>query len=383
MNPSILNDYLHQYQNILSQVKTEVTKITTINKALTDRENKLLSIQKDISEIRYQLQLFQSTYISKSNLSSTITKLYSILNEKDKQYVSTMLELDDKRIVTAGSDGSLAITGIDFRNKKWNIYNLLEKAHDTYINSLTKIDSNRIISASDDTTVKIWYIHQENNNTLNLLKTIKDHTKEVRKVLYISDNRFISSSFDKKVIVWKIENNNFKIIKTIEEELGPSAILQLKDKEIVIYGGKIGGEKAIMFWDYKTYQRIHHINGVFCGSMNGLIQLPNGLVVAADGGRAIYIIDPETYKLLKTITNSQYIVYDHKLCSVSLLDGDSFIYVHGNCLCQISVYDYDILFKVKQQNEFIGEALLTIKGKYIIANHNQKGLSVYETLTKK
>ena len=381
MNPIILNNYLKQYKSILEQVKTEVNKITTINKDLAERENKILSIQKDIAEIRYQFQLFQSTQIAKSNLSSTISKLYSLFHEENKQPVSTMLELDDKRIITAGEDGSIALSAMDYRNKQWNIIHLRNNAHDEYINALTKIDSNRIISASDDTTIKIWFINHD--NTFTHLKTLTDHKREVRKVLYISNNRFVSSAFDHKVIIWKIENNNFINVKVIKEELGPSAMLQLRDKEVVIYPGKIDDEKVLMFWDFKTYKKIHHMNGVFSGSMNGLIQLPNGLVVSADSGRAIYIVDPDTYKLLKTITNSQFIVYDHKVCSVYLLDGDSFIYVHGNCLCQISVYDYEILFKVKQQGEFIGTALLTVRGRYIIAGHDQKGLTVYETSTKR
>ena len=381
MNPIILNSYLQQYKSILDQIKTEVNKITTINKDLTERENKILSIQKDISEIRYQFQLFQSTHIAKSNISSTITKLYTLFHEENKQPVSAMLELDDKRIITAGEDGSIAVSSIDYRSKQWNIIHLHNNAHDQYINALTKIDSSRIISASDDTKVKIWFINKD--NTFTLLKALTNHTREVRKVLYISNNRFVSSSFDNTVIVWKIENNNFIQTKVIEEELGPSAMLQLKDKDVVVYPGKINEEKVLMFWDFKTYKRIHHMNGVFSGSMNGLMQLPNGLVVSADGGRAIYIIDPETYTLLKTITNSQYIVYDRKLCSVYLLDGDSFIYVHGNCLCQISIYDYEMLYKVKHQGELIGMALLTAKGRYIIANNDHKGLTVYEALAKR
>jgi WD40 repeat protein len=381
MNPIILNNYLQQYKTILNQIQLEVQKITTINKDLTERENKILSIQKDISEIRYQFRLFQSTQIAKSNLSSTITKLYSLFHIENKQPISTMLYLDDNRIITGGEDGSLAISTIDFRSKQWNILTHYTKAHDHYINAITKIDTTRLISASDDTKIKIWFINKD--NTFTLLKTLTNHTREVRKVLYISNNRFISSAFDNKVIVWKIENNNYIKTKVIEEELGPSTMLQLKDKEIVLYPGKINDEKVLMFWDFKTYKKLHHMNGVFSGSMNGLMQLPNGLVVSADGGRAIYVIDPETYTLLKTITNSQFIVYDHKICSVSLLDGDSFIYVHGNCLCQISVYDYDMLFKVKQQGEFIGMALLTVKGRYIIANNDHKGLTVYETLTKR
>lgn len=381
MNPIILNNYLQQYKTILNQIQLEVQKITTINKDLTERENKILSIQKDISEIRYQFRLFQSTQIAKSNLSSTITKLYSLFHIENKQPISTMLYIDDNRIITGGEDGSLAISTIDFRNKQWNILTHHTKAHDHYINALTKIDTTRLISASDDTKIKIWFINKD--NTFTLLKTLTNHTREVRKVLYISNNRFISSAFDNKVIVWKIENNNYIKTKVIEEELGPSTMLQLKDKEIVLYPGKINDEKVLMFWDFKTYKKLHHMNGVFSGSMNGLMQLPNGLVVSADGGRAIYIIDPETYTLLKTITNSQFIVYDHKICSISLLDGDSFIYVHGNCLCQISVYDYDMLFKVKQQGEFIGMALLTVKGRYIITNNDHKGLTVYETLTKR
>ena len=381
MNPIILNNYLQQYKTILTQIKLEVDKITTINKDLTERENKILSIQKDISEIRYQFHLFQSTHISKSNLSSTITKLYSLFHTENKQPISTMLSLDDTRIITGGEDGSLAISTIDFRNKQWNILTHHIKAHEHYINALTKIDTSRLISASDDTKIKIWFINKD--NTFTLLKTLTNHTREVRKVLYITNNRFISSAFDNKVIVWKIENNNYIKTKVIEEELGPSTMLQLKDKETVLYPGKINDEKVLMFWDFKTYKKLHHMNGVFSGSMNGLMQLPNGLVVSADGGRAIYIIDPDTYTLLKTITNSQFIVYDHKICSISLLDGDSFIYVHGNCLCQLSVYDYDILFKVKQQGEFIGMTLLTVKGRYIIANNDHKGLTVYETLTKR
>ena len=147
----------------------------------------------------------------------------------------------------------------------------------------------------------------------------------------------------------------------------------------MVAGGR--GKNSVSFWNTTTFKKEHTVECCECLSLNGLIELPNGCV-AVSGAKSLTIdvIDTERYQRIKQIKCEGYIVRGGGYSSsLHLLSNGTFIYSHSGCFCQLSSTTYEVLYKDKKEKEFKGYAMTsTLDGKYIIANNDNDGISIFK-----
>jgi WD40 repeat protein len=106
--------------------------------------------------------------------------------------VTSVCELDDKRIVSGAYDRNLRIwnstTGVCLR---------VLAGHDSLVLSVCKLDDGRIVSGSADHTLRIW-----NSITGVCLHVLEGHTYQVPSVCALSDGRIVSGSYDNTLRLW-------------------------------------------------------------------------------------------------------------------------------------------------------------------------------------
>ncbi|NBP56991.1 hypothetical protein EBU71_10770, partial [bacterium] len=100
---------------------------------------------------------------------------------------STFFSKDEKLLLTAGSDGTLAICDLDNQN----IYQFA--AHDKSINSATfSRDDKLILTSSDDQTAKIWELKSEKNEChLTLKNILQPHFNKVKSAIFSLNEKYV------------------------------------------------------------------------------------------------------------------------------------------------------------------------------------------------
>ena len=170
---------------------------------------------------------------------------YKLLNFSNsslhKGSIIALLELEDGRIVSSGSDNKIYIFRI---NENKNLIKIDKRV--SYESCIVELDRNRIITGSLDNRVKVWDINER-----KLIQTFLGHTSEITCLIKKDDNTVISGSGDNSIIIWDIKND-----KNIKRLIGHL------DKIINIYYYKvrnrllsISKDKCLRIWD---------LNELFC-----------------------------------------------------------------------------------------------------------------------
>jgi WD40 repeat protein len=101
---------------------------------------------------------------------------------------STFFSKDEKLLLTAGSDGTLAICDLDNQN----IYQFA--AHDKAINSATfSRDDKLILTSSEDKTAKIWELKsgKKNEYLLTLKNILQPHFDKVKSAIFSFNGKYV------------------------------------------------------------------------------------------------------------------------------------------------------------------------------------------------
>ena len=155
--------------------------------------------------------------------------------------IIALLELEDGRIVSSGSDNKINIFSINEKNKPITI-----KERVSYESCIVELDENKIITGSLDNRVKVWKIDEQ-----KLIQTFLGHTNEITCLIKKDNKTVISGSGDCSIIIWDINDD-----KNIKRLIGHV------DKIINIYYYKernrllsISKDNTLRIWD---------LNELFC-----------------------------------------------------------------------------------------------------------------------
>ena len=375
MNQQLMENYLQRFKGILNQVKTEVGKLYTKQEELTRIDTNIHLVKDTTTQILNILKSYSNSHPQQQQqqmLTQHIHSLHKIMNIECKIGIWSMLELNDSRIAIGDYNGKLSLFTIDFTNAQWKL-SAEHKAHSDSISSLCELQGrNTLISGSYDNTVKVWKL-TDNNSLLSLIATLKGHNSFINQVIPLSTTVIASGSFDKTIRLWDI--NTCKETHSFNEDFSVWSLLRLKSKDVL---ASSGNGKRISFWNVNALIKEHTMKCCHC-DRNGLIEL-NKHYIAVSGGNSmsIDVIDTHNYKVVKHIECEEYIVQSNNVSSVRCLNNGSFVYCHDGCLCQIEFESCDVVFKVKMEEEFKGTTVVcTANGKYIIANNNKKGISIF------
>ena len=327
-------------------------------------ENLLLTVQRD------------THYLTESMLCQPLKKLedYISIDNIHSNTITSIIELQDKRIALCSYDKSITVYSINYEEKKWTQDIKLVNAHEDNIFDICEISINTLASVSPDKKIKIWKI---NKNNLELLSTLTQHTDKVHKVITLNNEQFATCSNDKTIKIWS-NISPFDEVKTLTHGGNVTNMIKLKTKEIILSSNWT--TQSIDFWDLTKYIKIKSVNGVYTHSdVHEMIELPNMFVAvsSASEGKPIVIIDPIKYCIVKKIKDSEYITGASALC---VLDCHSFIYVRDGKVLQIPMHhDYQISYKSKNKSKLRGKGemmTVTNKNNFIIIPNKSNGIEI-------
>ena len=114
--------------------------------------------------------------------------------EGHKNYVNSVIETHDGKIVSASNDKTIKIWDITTSRCLKTL-----EGHDNYAKSITETHDGKIVSALSDKTIKIW-----DKTTGNCLKTLRGHDDEVNSIIETHDGKIVSASDDKTIKIWGV-----------------------------------------------------------------------------------------------------------------------------------------------------------------------------------
>ena len=210
--------------------------------------------------------------------------------------VSSLIETEDKRIASGGTDGSISVSSYNVDKKKWKRDVYKRNAHNKGINSLCTLIGNRLVSGSVDFSIKVWNIF---NKDITLIKGIKENTNTVYKVIPLSKERFASCSYDYTVRIWK-DDSTYECISTLKHNGEVKSILQLRGKKVLVSCGS-SIFTGVSFWNLNDYTQQHTIEGYSILLPTHMKELYNGDIALSSKDKSfpIIIIDGSSYQVKK------------------------------------------------------------------------------------
>ena len=396
---NIFSKHLNSLQTKLEKIRNEnqrlyqeIELLKSQNKEikLSSSIEQLLPILKIIREETHQIKNVICRSENNSNNESANTNLKKLLNQPSRiqglQHITsldkinpyndlwTIIELRDKRLATSDyGSGTISICSLDYNTKKWTQNIKKERIYGgNSVRSLLELSDNRLVSCGGNNCIQVWSILK---NDLSLLKTITGHTGHINQVIYLSHNRFASCSEDKTIKIWNSEEP-YNEITNLSLESSVYSLLKLKNKEILISSCSL---PCIDFWDLNTYQKINCMKGNYAERSSHMIELPNQMIAISSKncGNSILIIDPNKYAIIKEIKENDYIKSNSSLC---VLDNHSFCYACNECLVQVAIKDYNIIFKTKMEKTIGGfGGFITVEGgKYMLIHGKTENVIVIQ-----
>ena len=290
---------------------------------------------------------------------------------EENENISSLIELEDKRIATGGNDGNISISSYYDVQRIWK-REIHQMAHILWVSSLCATNDNRLISTSWDKTIKIWII---SDTKLILSKEIKEHSNSVEKVISLSRERFASCSFDGTIKIWN-DDDTYECLSTLNLSGWVTSIFQLKGKEVLVSSQfYLSSPGEVSFWNLNDYTRQHTIKGYYAFHFNHIIELSDGNIALSSALKPnfIIIIDSSSYQIKKRIQMEKIIDGSSSLC---VFNEQSFIFASEGKFVQISNEDGKILFH-SRGGEFKGFfGIIPLEGGQYFAIQNGKRITI-------
>ena len=278
--------------------------------------------------------------------------------------------LNDGRLITSFSDGSINIYNKDNRNLE-----LMLKVHNENVLYFTQLIDNRIITCSTDKTMKIIKLE---DCVFHIDQTLKGHEEQVEKVLQYNENLLISISVDKKMKIWEKKNNelNYLCTKTIEYEnkqTNANAIIINKNEFATL------SFDNIKFWNL-NFVNFKTINNIKCSIFNQSMEMINNdiLCICCKDFFGFCFIKISTHQIMLRIKGPRIII------SLIKCKNNSFVasMLDENNKISIVKYKYNNIDLVKiyennQNNDKIILNLTELNNGEIAAGNNEGIIKFY------
>ena len=227
-------------------------------------------------------------------------KCEDIILKAHSEYIKSILETPDQKLITGSSDYSIKIWEEDddtYHNKN-TITQLCGR-----IQCLLLLNDGRMLSSSlGDNNIKVW-IYQ--NGNYNLSQSLTAHNKTVTSMAQLNDLRLVTSSVDFTIKIWIENSNEFIVQYTINNDNKPIIkVIGLSNNRIAYHFNEeiinIFGEKNDEF-KFITYLKRH------TGKVISLCQidLNNNFYLASGGSDHLIIIwkpkDDDSFEYSQTL----------------------------------------------------------------------------------
>jgi WD40 repeat protein len=320
------------------------------------------------------------------NLKPFIQIEYKNANDGLHQDVWSLATFDENKIITGSCNGTICVYSVDLTQKTYNLLHLKEKAHNyAAINYILVCEDNLIVSCADDGSIKMWKF-ESNKNLKEQSSIIKHHTQNVKKVIALKDHdKFVSCSFDRTIKIWE-KKSPHSLIYSFKECNRIHSMIELKkykqkDTEDILIESWGNNPGYITVWDLSIFKRKGNFQNVYTCCPNGLVELKNGRVaVSRYEPLSIIIIDPYTFEIVKTISNSNNFDCIKGQSSLVVTNNGLLIYIWEGYYIKIKDEDdYNVVsFGFKDIN-CLGWAGLVFLNKetYIVTNNKSNGIGIF------
>ena len=226
-------------------------------------------------------------------------KCEDIILKAHSEYIKSILETPDQKLITGSSDYSIKIWEED--DDTFHIKNTINQLCGK-IQCLLLLNDGRILSSSStDNNIKVWLYKNGNfelrqsltahNKIVIVQYTINNDNKPILKVIGLSFNR-IAYHFNEEIInVFGEKNEEFKFITYLKRHTGKVISLCQIDLNNNYYLVSGGSDHLIIIWKPKE-----SISFEYCQTLNrhlsdilSIIQLKDGRLASASRDRTIRI----------------------------------------------------------------------------------------------
>lgn len=270
---------------------------------------------------------------------------------------SFIFKSNNKIIIIGTFDGMLQMFSLN--NKTGNLTELAsQQAHDDMVSSIIELDDNKIITCSFDNNIKIYSINQNNFQELHAYYS---HENSVSQIILLNNTKdFASCSMDKTIRIFS-SMEPYEEKAKINEDKPALSIAQL-DTGIIgsIHKNIERGDGAVIyFWKFQegnnTLQKVHTIDGTdnFQPLFIWALQTKR---FAISSESQLTIFDSEKYQKIKTISHQ---IWNSAPTSVCQFQEDYLYVACSGYICQIFVKDYNFYY-FKKINEMGGESKIVV-----------------------
>ena len=201
--------------------------------------------------------------------------------------IQCLLLLNDGRILSSSSTDNNIKVWL-YKNGNFELRQSLT-AHNKIVTSMAQLNDLRLVTSSVDFTIKIW--KENNSNEFIVQYTINNDNKPILKVIGLSFNR-IAYHFNEEIInVFGEKNEEFKFITYLKRHTGKVISLCQIDLNNNYYLVSGGSDHLIIIWKPKE-----SISFEYCQTLNrhlsdilSIIQLKDGRLASASRDRTIRI----------------------------------------------------------------------------------------------
>ena len=338
-NPQLIK----YYKDLNSKFKETKIFSNRTNDLISNIKSYLLGL-KETDDSPLSMDSFSYKLHFQGNENSTITT-QTLLGHKGA--VVSLVELNDKKIITGGGSGDNSLKLWDLSDLKckhtlkgfsWGLMAVIQLkdgsictgagdncisfwengtftnlgdiyCHSDHIRSLFEMnEGNKVMSCGDDTTIKIC-----DSKELKCLYSLSGHTKSVTRAIQLKDGRIASCSKDKTIKIWD-QNTQKGILVMKGHTGGVNYIYELQSGKIA----SCSDDKTIRTWDTNTgnccdiYNK--HIGPVF-----QIIQIKDGRLASCSKDGSIKFWDLSKKKCsVTTVTGHK----DAIFCILQLSNGN-------------------------------------------------------------
>ncbi|MCQ2820426.1 MAG: hypothetical protein MJ252_24440 [archaeon] len=223
----ILNDFYNEYYKdmqyattsddvnllrYLNNIGDELMEIQVINN--TEIDNKITVIKKEIDLLRQESKNSMNLSFFFSEVSRNF-KCEDIIFKAHKQFIPTMIQTKDERIMTGSNDYTIKIWE-ENEEKFTEVYSITKMTGKVL--ALLQIHDGRILSSCQESgVVKLWI---SDSKGFSLQHTLTSHNAAVTSMIELknNDNCIVTASVDNSLIIWQEINEIFQAVKTLNAD---------------------------------------------------------------------------------------------------------------------------------------------------------------------
>lgn len=359
-NAFIENEFKPIKEKLIKQLEESIKKIEDSYDKCKINNELVLSF---IESLVFIYQSNCSNYILESNLKNNSDFNFSTFN---KNISNSNLSIQIEETVNYFNSYSFIKEEVDLSKIK-EMRSI--DAHKLNIKSLIILSDGRMASCSHDKTIKIYNIH-----TYKCEVIINKNIDEVEGIAQLDNNILICGTKERKVHFFTIDKREYKPFHTINE-VDPENIENIKSLSNNRYATY--SRKYIQIWNGKEpYNKLAVLDKHSFG-VSALIQLKEKEILVSSGlDKTLRLWNLTNYECITTVSDISY-------ANTLLESGDFIIIGSFNNVTVFNLKSMKIIYSIDEQNGGFFNSLLELRNGNILIGNSYGKVYLYDVYSNK